>query len=164
MARARRTLDRKTLREQGDAAERKKKKKDDDVEEKDEEEEEDEEDEDGDEEASGDEEGGEADADAEEGGDDEDDEDKPKKKKKVAAAAKKKPAAKKPTKPRSRSAKVVRMKVVWVVYSNSHQPLEEFPYPKRKDAEAYLDKVTNDKKSGGPFFLQPLKKPMEKDA
>ncbi len=161
MARARRTLDRKTLREQGDAAERKKKKKDDDVEEKDEEEEEDEEDEDGDEEASGDEEGGEADA--EEGGDDDDDEEKPKKKKKVAVA-KKKVAAKKPTKPRSRSAKVVRMKVVWVVYSNSHQPLEEFPYPKRKDAEAYLEKVTNDKKSGGPFFLQPLKKPMEKDA
>ncbi len=161
MARARRTLDRKTLREQGDAAERKKKKKDDDVEEKDEEEEEEEEDEDGDEEASGDEEGGEADA--EEGGDDDDDEEKPKKKKKVAVA-KKKVAAKKPTKPRSRSAKVVRMKVVWVVYSNSHQPLEEFPYPKRKDAEAYLEKVTNDKKSGGPFFLQPLKKPMEKDA
>ena len=162
MARARRTLDRKTLREQGDAAERKKKKKDDDVEEKDEEEEEDEEDEDGDEEAAGEDEGGEADA--EEGGDEDDDEEKPKKKKKAAAAAKKKPAAKKPTKPRSRSAKVVRMKVVWVVYSNSHQPLEEFPYPKRKDAEAYLDKVTNDKKSGGPFFLQPLKKPMEKDA
>ncbi len=161
MARARRTLDRKTLREQGDAAERKKKKKDDDVEEKDEEEEEEEEDEDGDEEASGDEEGGEADA--EEGGDEDDDEEKPKKKKKVAVA-KKKVAAKKPTKPRSRSAKVVRMKVVWVVYSNSHQPLEEFPYPKRKDAEAYLEKVTNDKKSGGPFFLQPLKKPMEKDA
>jgi hypothetical protein len=156
MARARRTLDRKTLREQGDAAERKKKKKkDDDTEETEEEEEE--EDEDADEEASGDDEGG-----GDDDGGDDDDEDKPKKKKK--AVAKKKVAEKKPAKPRSRSAKVVRMKVVWVVYSNSHQPLEEFPYPKKKDAEAYLEKVTNDKKSGGPFFLQPLKKPMEKDA
>jgi hypothetical protein len=153
MARARRTLDRKTLREQGEVAERKKKKKDEDAEEKDEEEEEDE---DADEEASGEDEGGGDDDDGD------DDDEKPKKKKKPIA--KKKVAEKKPAKPRSRSAKVVRMKVVWVVYSNSHQPLEEFPYPKKKDAEAYLDKVTNDKKSGGPFFLQPLKKPMEKDA
>jgi hypothetical protein len=151
MARARRTLDRKTLREQGEAAERKKKKKDDDTEEQEEEEEEDE---DAEEEAAGDDEGG--------GDDDGDDGEKPKKKKKPVA--KKKVAEKKPAKPRTRAAKVVRMKVVWVVYSNSHQPLEEFPYPKRKDAEAYLDKITNDKKSGGPFFLQPLKKPMDKDA
>lgn len=159
MARARRTLDRKTLREQGEAAERKKKKKkDDDTEETEEEEEEDEEE---DEEASGDGDGDEEAAGDDEDGDD-DDEEKPKKKKKVVVVKKK--AEKKPAKPRSRSAKVVRMKMVWVVYSNSHQLLEEFPYPKKKDAEAYLEKVTNDKKSGGPFFLQPLKKPMEKDA
>lgn len=152
MARARRTLDRKTLREQSDVAERKKKKKkDEEGEEKDEEEDEEE---DAEEEASGDDEEG--------GGDDDgDDDDKPKKKKKPVA--KKKVAEKKPAKPRSRSAKIVRMKVVWVVYSNSHQPLEEFPYPKKRDAEAYLDKITNDKKSGGPFFLQPLKKPMDKE-
>ena len=150
MARARRTLDRKTLREQGEAAERKKKKKDDDLEDKDEEEEEDE---DAEEEASGDDDGGDDDGD--------DDDDKPKKKKK--APAKKKAAEKKPAKPRTRAAKIVRMKMVWVVYSNSHQPLEEFPYPKKREAEAYLEKVTNDKKSGGPFFLQPLKKPMDKD-
>lgn len=153
MARARRTLDRKTLREQSEAAERKKRKKKDD--DKDESEEEEEEEEEEDEAAAADDDGGDDD-------DDDDEDEKPKKKKK--AAAKKKVAEKKPAKPRTRTAKIVRMKVVWVVYSNSHQPLEEFPYPKRREAEAYLDKITNDKKSGGPFFLQPLKKPMEKDA
>ncbi len=150
MARARRTLDRKTLREQGEAAERKD--KDEEKEETDDEEE-DEEDEDGDgeEEASGED---------DDDGDSDDEDAKPKKKaKKKAPAPKKKAPAK-----RTRAAKVVRMKVVWAVYSNSHQLLQEFAYPKKSDADAYLKKVTEDKKSGGPFFMQLLKKPMEKDA
>ena len=153
MARARRTLDRRTLREQTEAAERKGKSKTkaEDKEEVEDEEEE-EEDEDAEDEASGDEE-------AEAGDDDDDDDDKPKKKakKKVAAPKKKAPAK------RTRTPKIVRMKVVWAVYSNSHALLQEFAYPKKKDAENYLDKITNDKKSGGPFFMQLLKKPMEKE-
>jgi hypothetical protein len=140
MARARRTLDRKALREQNEAADRK---KDDDKDEADEEEEEEEP-----EEAAS--------------ADDEGDEEKPKPKKKKAAV--KKPAKPKaPAKPRSRAAKVVRMKVVWAVYSNSHALVEEFPYPQKADAEALLAKLTADKKSGGPFFLQPLKKPLDKE-
>ena len=140
----RRTLDRKALRDQNEAAARKKSKEKDELEDEEEEEEEEEE----------------SDDDASDSDDDDDGESKPKKKK-----AKKAPVAKKkaPVK-RTRTPKVVRMKVVWGVYSNSHALLQEFPYPKKKDAEHYLDKITNDKKSGGPFFLQPLKKPMEIDA
>lgn len=161
MAKARRTLNRRELREQGEAAERTKKAKDEEKDETEEEtDEDDEEDEDGEEEG-GEEEAAEADGDADDEGDGDDDEDeKPKKK------AKKKPVAKKakaPTKPRTRAAKVVRMKMVWAVYSNSHALLQEFAYPAKADAEAYLKKVTEDKKSGGPFFLQPLKKPIEKE-
>jgi len=144
MARARRTLDRKTLREQGEAADRAK--SEDDREDADEAEDEE----------------PEADADASGDDDGEDGEGKKKPKKKKPAA--KKPAKPKaPAKPRSRAAKVVRMKVVWAVYSNSHSLVEEFPYPQKAEAEALLAKITADKKSGGPFFLQPLKKPMEKE-
>ena len=149
MARARRTLDRRVLREQNEAADRV---KDDEKPEEGEEVEDEEEDEEEAEEA--------ATADEDAAGDaDDDDEEKPKKKAKKKAAPKKKA----PAKPRTRTAKVVRMKVVWAVYSNSHQLLQEFAYPNKADAEAYLEKVTNDKKSGGPFFMQPLKKPMDKE-
>ena len=160
MARARRTLDRKTLREQGDAAERKKKTgKDEEVAETDEDEDEDDEDED-----ESEEEGAEEEAEVvEDAGDaDEDDDEKPKKKSKKKVPVPKKVKA--PAKPRAKAkAKVVRMKVVWAVYSNSHTLLEEFPYPKKHDAEVYLNKITNDKKSGGPFFMQLFKKPMDKE-
>jgi hypothetical protein len=139
MARARRTLDRKALREQSEAAARQK--GDDEKDEGEEEEEEAEA-----EEAAGDDEG-EAEA-------------KPKKKK---APAKKPAKPKAPAKPRSRAAKIVRMKVVWAVYSNSHAVVEEFPYPQKADAEALLARLTAEKKTGGPFFLQPLKKPLDKD-
>lgn len=139
MARARRTLDRKTLREQNEAADRS---KNEDEEKEDEEEE------------------SEAESEASSDGDEESGKKKPKKKK---PAAKKPAKPKAPAKPRSRAAKIVRMKIVWAVYSNSHALLEEFPYPQKSEAEAYLAKVTADKKSGGPFFLQPLKKPMEKE-
>lgn len=140
MARARRTLDRKTLREQGEAADRAK----DDDDKGDEEEE--------------------AEPEEEASGDDEGDEDGGKKKPKKKKPAAKKPAKPKaPAKPRSRAAKIVRMKVVWAVYNNSHTLIEEFPYPQKSDAEALLAKITTDKKSGGPFFLQPLKKPMDKE-
>ena len=161
MARSRRTLDRRTLREQSEAAEKKAKVKDKEKdktedEEEEEDEDEDEEEEDSEEEAAG---GGDDDDEGGGGGDDDDDEDKPKKKakKKVVVAKKKAPAK------RTRAAKIVRMKVVWAVYSNSHALLQEFAYPKKQDAEAYLEKITNDKKSGGPFFMQLLKKPMEKE-
>jgi cobalamin biosynthesis protein CobT len=149
MARSRRTLDRRTLREQGEAAERKKSEEE--VDET-EEEEEDEDDEEGDEDE-------EAEASDDEGdGDEDEEEEKPKPKKKKAPA---KPKAPRPS--RARTPKVVRMRVVWGVFNNSHQMVQEFDYPNRSQAEEHAAKLTADKKSGHPFFLQPVKKPIEKE-
>jgi hypothetical protein len=151
MARSRRTLDRRTLREQGEAAERVKK-PDDEVEETEEEEEdEDEDEEEGDEEAEA------SEADDEEG-DEDDEEEKPKPKKKKAPA---KPKAPRPS--RARTPKIVRMRMVWGVFNNSHQMVQEYEYPNRAGAEEAVAKLTADKKSGHPFFLQPVKKPIEKE-
>jgi hypothetical protein len=147
MARTRRTLDRKTLREQGEAAERQK--PEDEAEETEDEEEDDDEDED--------EEEAEA-TDTEEEGDEDEEEEKPKPKKKKAPA---KPKAPRPS--RARTPKVVRMRVVWGVFNNSHQMVQEYEYPKKHDAEEAVAKLTADKKSGHPFFLQPVKKPIEKE-
>ena len=142
MARSRRTLDRRALRADNEAAERRK--TDDEVDETEGEEDEDEE-------ADEEEEAGASDAE-EEG--DEEEEEKPKKKKA--------PAKPKAAKPRTRTPKVTRMKVVWGVFNNSHQMVEEFEYPRKQDAEELVTKLTADKKSGHPFFLQPVKKPIEK--
>jgi hypothetical protein len=151
MARSRRTLDRKALRADSEAAERRK--SDDDVEEGEDEEESDEdEDEEEEAEASGDEEEGDE-------GEEGDEEEKPKPKPKPKKKAPAKPRA---TKARTRTPKVTRMKVVWGVFNNSHQMVEEFDYPRRRDAEELVAKLTTDKKSGHPFFLQPVKKPLDK--
>jgi hypothetical protein len=139
------------LREQGEAAERVKK-PDDEVEETEEEEEdEDEDEEEGDEEAEA------SEADDEEG-DEDDEEEKPKPKKKKAPA---KPKAPRPS--RARTPKIVRMRMVWGVFNNSHQMVQEYEYPNRAGAEEAVAKLTADKKSGHPFFLQPVKKPIEKE-
>lgn len=145
----RRILNRKEMRADFDAAERRK--EDDEV---DEEEEDEEDDEEGDEEADeeGDEEEDAEDEDSE--GDDEDEEEKPKKKK---AKAKAKPKVVKPK--RTRTPKVVRMRVVWGVFSNNHQCLATYEYPKRKDAEAHAARLASEKRS--TFFVQPVKEPIE---
>jgi hypothetical protein len=75
------------------------------------------------------------------------------------AAPKKKKAAPKTTKPRSRAPKHVRMKMVWKVFNNSHQPVAVFEYPKRKEAEEHAAKLMAEKKS--TFFVQPVKEQME---
>jgi hypothetical protein len=135
------------LRADNEAAERRK--QDEDVDEVEDEEDGDEEDDDEEAEAS--------DADADEEGEEGEDDEEPKPKKKPKA-----PAKPKVTKARTRTPKVTRMKVVWSVFNNSHQVIEEFDYPHKKEAEELVAKLTADKKSGHPFFLQPVKKPMEK--
>jgi len=152
MGRSRRTLDRRALRADNEAAERRK--SEDEVEETEEEEESDEEE---------DEEEGESSEADEEGGEGDEDEEEEKPKPKAKPKKPKAPPKPRATKSRSRAAKVTRMKVVWGVFSNSHQMVEEFEYPKKKDAEELAAKLTTDKKSGHPFFLQPVKKPMEKE-
>ena len=111
----------------------------------DEEEEEEESDE---EEAAADEEAG---GDDEEGGGD-DEEAPPKKKKKVVKEPKK-------AKPRSRAAKVTRMKVVWGVFNNSNQCVASYAYPQKAEAEAHAVKLTADKRN--THFVQQVKEPME---
>src|SRR5437868_12201310 len=153
MARTRRTLDRRTLRDQTDAAERQK--PEDEAEEtEDEEEDEDEEDEDEDAEAADTAEAAEPDEEA----DEDEEEEKPKPKKKKAPP---KPKAPRPS--RARTPKVVRMRMVWGVFNNSHQMVQEYEYPNKAGAEEAVAKLTADKKSGHPFFLQPVKKPSAKE-
>jgi hypothetical protein len=78
------------------------------------------------------------------------------------APKKKKPA--KAPKPRSRAAKVTRLKAVWGVFNNSNQRVAVFDYPKRREAEEMAAKLTADKKS--THFIQMQKEPIEekKDA
>jgi hypothetical protein len=134
---AKRILNRKDLRADFDAAERRKADEDQDEQEEEADTEEDEE-----EEAQGEDETGE----------DEEAEPAPKKKKPA------KPKAAKP-KTRSRSAKVTRMKVVWGVFNNSNQCVATFNYPRRKDADDLVAKLTAEKKN--THFIQPVKEPLE---
>jgi cobalamin biosynthesis protein CobT len=154
---ARRILNRKDMRADFDAAERRK--ETDEVPDEDEEESEDEdEDEEGDDEEGDDEEaeGDEAEGEPEAEGD-EDDEEKPapKKKKKVAKA---KPV-KEPRKSRARTPKVIRQRVVWGVFSNSHQCVATYEYPRRAEADQHAARLMQDKKS--THFVQPVKEPWE---
>jgi hypothetical protein len=72
----------------------------------------------------------------------------------------KKKAAPKAAKPkRTRTAKVVRQKVVWVVLDNSSKPIQTFPYPQKKEADDLAAKLAADKKS--TYFVQPKKEAME---
>ena len=76
---------------------------------------------------------------------------KPKKKKKAAVKA--------PAKSRSRTAKHVRLKVVWGVFDNSNKQVETFPFNQEEDAKALATKLATDKKQ--TFFVQKVKKPFE---
>lgn len=137
---ARRILNRKDLRADYEAAERRKQEED-----EDEEETEDEESDESDDEVEG-----EADGEDDEG---EEEEEAPKKKKKAA------PKESKPR--RSRTAKVVRMKVIWGVFNNSNQCVAKFDYPKRKEADEHAAKLAAAKTPPQPFFVQPVKEPIE---
>ena len=136
----RRTLNHKELRADFEAAERRK---------QDGEEAEDEEldDEDEDEEEASDKE-------EDEGDGDEEEEEAPAKK-----PAKKKAAPKEPKPKRVRTPKVVRQKVVWVVFNNSNQKVASFDYPKKKEAEEHAARLKAEKNQ--TFFVQPVKENME---
>lgn len=154
----RRILNRKDMRADFDAAEKRKEEeeRDEDEEEGDDEDEDEEgEDEEGEEE---DAEGDEAEADDadDEADGDEDDEDRSKKKKKKVAKPK---PVKEPKKSRSRAAKVVRQRVVWGVFNNSHQCVATYEYPRKTEAVQHAARLMQDKKS--THFVQPVKEPWE---
>jgi len=138
---ARRILNRKDLRADYDAAERRKQDEDED-EVEDEEEESDESEDEVEAEAEGDDEG------------EEEEEEAPKKKKKAPPPKEAKPK-------RSRAAKQVRMKVIWGVFNNSNQCVAKFDYPKRKEADDHAAKLAAAKTPPQPFFVQPIKEPIE---
>ncbi len=131
---ARRILNRKDLRADYDAAERRKREEEEDLE---------------------DEESDESDEDieAEDEDGDEEEEEAPKKKKK--------PAVKEAKPKRTRTPKHVRMKVVWGVFNNSNQCVAKFDYPKRKEADEHAAKLSAAKNPPQPFFVQPVKEPIE---
>ncbi len=99
----------------------------------------------------------EAESDADEG--DGDEEAKPKKKK--AAVKKKAPAAKKPAAKRTRTAKEVRMKALWIVFDNGSKVVEKFPFNQKADAEALLARKIQEKEGKAVFYLNLVKEPLE---
>jgi hypothetical protein len=150
----RRILNRKDMRADFDAAERK---KDEDEVDEEEEGDEDDEDEEGDEEGDEEEaEGEEAEAEEPEAGEEDDEEKPPPKKKKKPAKVK---VVKEPKKSRSRAPKIVRQRVVWGVFSNSHQCVATYEYPRKAEAEQHAARLMQDKKS--THFIQPVKEPWE---
>lgn len=91
---------------------------------------------------------------------DEGDEDGEGKKKKAAKKkAPKKPAGPKKPSKRTRTAKEVRRRAVWVVFDNSNKPVGTFPYNKKHDAEVAMAKKVEEKK--GTFFLNLIKEEMQ---
>jgi hypothetical protein len=154
---ARRILNRKDMRADFDAAERRKGSEEERDEEEEESEDEEDEDEEGDDEEGDDEEGegDESEGEGEAEGD-EDEEEKPAPKKKKPAKAK---APKEPRKSRARAAKVVRQRVVWGVFNNSHQCVATYEYPRRSEADQHAARLMQDKKS--THFVQPVKEPWE---
>ena len=74
---------------------------------------------------------------------------------------KKKVAAKKaaPRKSRSKSAKEVRLKAFWGVFSQSLTPVAMFEYAQRKEADKKAKELSDSKKS--PHFVQMIKKVIE---
>ena len=151
----RRILNRKDMRADFDAAERRKE-TDEEKDEDEEEGEDEDEDEEGEEEEEGEDEEAEGEEADEEVAGDEDDEERPRPKKKKAAKPK---PVKEPKKSRSRAAKVVRQRVVWGVFSNSHQCVATYEYPRKAEAVQHAARLMQDKKS--THFVQPVREPWE---
>ena len=76
------------------------------------------------------------------------------------AAPKKKKVVKEPKPRKSRASKQAPQKVVWIVFDNSNKPVgEPFPYPKKQEAEELAAKLQAEKKS--THFVQPVRKALE---
>jgi hypothetical protein len=76
------------------------------------------------------------------------------------APAKKKKAAG-TTKPRTKVPKVVRKRVVWVVYDNSNKFVAQFPYPDRAKADEMAERLKTEKKQ--TYFVQPVKEDIKEE-
>jgi hypothetical protein len=67
----------------------------------------------------------------------------------------KKKAPAKESKPRKKPAKLVRRRVVWVVYDNSNKKIAQYDYTKRSDADEHAARLSTEKKQ--TYFVQPFK-------
>ncbi len=97
----------------------------------------------------------EAESDADEG----DGEAKPKKKK--AVTKKKATTAKKPATKRTRTAKEVRMRAMWVVFDNGSKVVDKFPFKDKAEAEELLARKIQEKEGKAVFYLNLVKEPLE---
>jgi hypothetical protein len=86
-------------------------------------------------------------ADLEEGDEAEEEEEAPVKKKKKAPA--------KEPRPRKKTTKQVRRRVVWVVYDNSNKKVAQYDYTKRQEADDHAARLQAEKKQ--TYFVQPFK-------
>jgi hypothetical protein len=77
----------------------------------------------------------------------------------VAPVKKKK--AKKATepKPRKKTAKTVRKRMVWVVYDNSYKQVARYDFTKKAEADARAEQLRTEKKQ--TYFVQPLKEEIQ---
>jgi cobalamin biosynthesis protein CobT len=119
----------------------------------DEEEHDDEEDEDEDEDEEEEEDATEGEAGDEEGGEEEAPAPPPKKKKAAPPKEPKKPRS------RARTAKIVRMKLVWGVFNNSNVRVATYEYRQKPEAEEHAARLSTEKKS--THFVQPVKEAIE---
>jgi hypothetical protein len=73
----------------------------------------------------------------------------------AAPVKKKKKAPAKEPKPRKKAVKLVRRRIVWVVYDNSNKKIAQFDYPKKSEADELVEKLKTEKKQ--TYFVQPVK-------
>jgi len=100
--------------------------------------------------------------DADAGADDGDgDDDAPKKKPKKAA--KKVAGPKKPAVKRTRVAKEVRRKAVWVVCDNGSKEIGEFPFNQKAEAEELLARKILEKEGKATFYMNLVKKELKEE-
>lgn len=99
----------------------------------------------------------EADADAEADSGDEDEAPK----KKAKKATKKAATPKKPAVKRTRVAKEVRRRAVWVVCDNGSKEVGEFPFNQKAEAEELLARKIQEKEGKATFYLNLVKKEMK---
>ena len=69
----------------------------------------------------------------------------------------KKPA--KESKPRKKTVKAVRRKVVWVVCDNSSKKVATYDYTKKQEADEHAARLATEKKQ--TYYVQPVKEPIE---
>jgi hypothetical protein len=78
-----------------------------------------------------------------------------------APAKKKKKAPAAGTKTRTKVPKVVRKRVVWVVYDNSNKFVAQFPYTDRAKADEMAERLKTEKKQ--TYFVQPVKEEIKEE-